>query len=64
MQTGLKPTNIIINQILNIIITDKELKNLINGPKYIFKNLINRKKVFSKIRNIGKQYNTYSGVYI
>ena len=64
MQTGLKPTSAIINKLLNISITDKDLENLLKKPKHVFQDLTNRKKVFNKLSNLGKEYGTYSGIYI
>ena len=64
MQTRIKPTSTIINKLLNTSITDKKLQNLINSPKYIFNDLTDLKKIIRKLRNLGKQYNTNSGIYI
>lgn len=62
--SGNKPTNVIINKVLGTNITDKDLSNLLNGPKHVFKDLTDHKKVIGILRKLGKQNNTFSGVYI
>lgn len=62
--SGKKPTSAIINQLLGTKITDKDLSNLLNGPKHVFKHLTDHKKVIATLRKLGKQKNTFSGIYI
>ena len=62
--SGEKPNSTVINQLLGTKITDKDLSNLLNGPKHVFKDLTDHKKVLSTLRNLGKQNSTYSGIYI
>ena len=61
-----KPTSAIINKLAEggTQITDKDLFNLLNGPKYVFKDLTDHKKVIATLRKLGKQNNTFSGIYI
>ncbi len=61
---GEKPNSIVINQLLGTNITEKDLCSLLNGPKHVFKELTDHKKVLSTLRNLGKQNSTYSGIYI
>jgi len=62
--SGKKPNSIVINQLLGTNITEKDLCSLLNGPKHVFKELTDHKKVLSTIRNLGKQNSTFSGIYI
>lgn len=62
--SGKKPTSTIINKLLGTKITDKDLFNLINGPKHVFEDLTDHKKVIATLRKLGKQNNTFSGIYI
>ena len=62
--SGDKPNNTVINQLLGTKITEKDLCNLLNGPKHVFKDLTDHKKVLSILRNLGKQNSTFSGIYI
>ena len=62
--SGKKPTSDVINQLLGTQITDKDLSSLLNGPKYLFKDITDHKKVIAILRNLGKQNNTFSGIYI
>jgi hypothetical protein len=62
--SGEKPNSIVINQLLGTNITEKDLCSLLNGPKHVFKDLTDPKKVLSTLRNLGKQNSTYSGIYI
>ena len=66
IMTGKKPTSIIINSLLGTIINDKDLSNLLNGPKYTFNNLTetSKKKVIITVRKVCKSNNSFSGVYI
>lgn len=66
MTTKQTPDSIIINKILGTCINDKDLFNLINGPKYKFSgtNLVNHKQIIKKLRSLGGELSTYSGVYI
>lgn len=66
MITGQTPDNIIINNILGTSISDNDLFNLLNGPKYKFSgtNLVNHKHIIKKLRFLGEKLCTYSGVYI
>ena len=63
---GEKPTSAIINQLAEggTKITDKDLSSLLNGPKHLFKDLTDHKKVIATLRNLGKQNSTFSGIYI
>ena len=62
--SGEKPNSTVINQLLGTKITDKDLSNLLNGPKHVFKDLTYHKKVLATLRNLGKQNSTFSGIYI
>ena len=62
--SGDKPNSTVINQLLGTKITEKDLCNLLNGPKHVFKDLTDHKKVLSILRNLGKQNSTFSGIYI
>lgn len=62
--SGKKPTSTIINKLVGTKITDKDLFNLINGPKHVFKDLTDHKKVIATLRKLGKQNNAFSGIYI
>ena len=62
--SGEKPNITVINQLLGTKITDKDLSNLLNGPKHVFKDLTDHKKVLATLRNLGKQNSTFSGIYI
>lgn len=62
--SGAKPNSTVINQLLGTKITEKDLCNLLNGPKHVFKDLTDHKKVLSILRNLGKQNSTFSGIYI
>lgn len=62
--SGKKPNSIVINQLLGTNITEKDLCSLLNGPKHVFKELTDHKKVLSTIRNLEKQNSTFSGIYI
>ena len=47
--SGEKPTSAIINQLLGTNITDKDLSSLLNGPKHLFKDLTEHKKVLATL---------------
>ena len=68
---GKKPTSAIINKLADkkiesfgSQITDKDLFNLLNGPKHVFKDITDHKKVIATLRKLGKQNYTFSGIYI
>jgi hypothetical protein len=63
---GEKPNSIVINQLAEggTKITDKDLCSLLNGPKHVFKEITDHKKVLATLRNLGKQNSTFSGIYI
>ena len=63
---GKKPTSAIINKLAEggTQITDKDLFNLLNGPKHVFKDITDHKKVIATLRKLGKQNYTFSGIYI
>ena len=61
---GKEPNSTVINPLAGTKITDKDLSTLLNGPKRLFKDLTDHKKVLATIRNLGKKYNTFSGIYI
>lgn len=62
--SGKTPDSAIINELLGTNITDKDLNNLLNGPNYVFKDLTDKKVVIEIIRNLCKEYNCFSGIYI
>ena len=61
---GEKLNSTVINQLLGTKITEKDLCSLLNGPKHVFKDLTDHKKVLATLRNLGKQNSTFSGIYI
>lgn len=64
--SGKKPNSTVINQLAEggTKITDNDLYSLLNGPKHVFKDLTDHKKVLATLRNLGKQNSTFSGIYI
>ena len=66
INTGHKPNTDIINKLLGIRLTQKELVGLLNSPTHEFggKSLKDHRKVIAKLRSLGKKYKTYSGIYI
>lgn len=57
-----KPNSTVINQLAGTKITEKDLGNLLAGPKHVFKDLTDHKKVLPILRKLGKQNST--GIYI
>lgn len=66
MMTGKPVDSDIINKILNISITDKDLDVLLKGPKHKFsgQDLLNHKDIMNKLRSLLKKVGICSGVYI
>lgn len=65
--SGEKPNSTVINQLAEggtKITVPQDLCSLLNGPKHVFKDLTDHKKVLATLRNLGKQNSTFSGIYI
>ena len=64
MRTKKKANSLIINKLLDSNISETDLQNLLNGPRFLFTNLNNRKEVFKVITKEGKNFGSFSGIYI
>lgn len=64
MRTKKKANAAIINKLLYSNISETDLQNLLNGPRFLFTDLNNQKEAFKVIIKEGKNFGSFSGIYI
>ncbi|CAO3683386.1 unnamed protein product [Rhizopus stolonifer] len=64
MLTNEKANVDIINKLLDSNISEKDLQNMLNGPKILFTNLSDKKFLMKTITKTGKDFGSLAGIYI
>jgi hypothetical protein len=64
MLTNKKANVDIINKLLDSNISEKDLQNMLNGPKILFTNLSDKKFLMKTITKTGKDFGSLAGIYI